>query len=275
MRHGDTAAHLRRVRELQLAGSAGGALPAYNPRSLNHPAFSTTCCHCRAQSMYIRVKHKKATIFLQVEPTDTVLEVKQKLQTLISMVRAAARGVRVLVAATCRPCLQQSLACARHSNSHSLQALSMCWQCATQQQHAHALPPTRVLCLPGACRCFRLPLPLALPHHAAARAAAATQGRGGAGGRQEAGRPAHRERRRRGDVLRSSGCVCGVCFGRGGRSERRRAIGAGCGTEFAGEATPAWWQQAGVSLVASTPNTSARAPTPCGLPCVCRRWRRV
>jgi len=33
-------------------------------------------------SMYIRVKRKKLTIFLQVEPTDTVLEVKQKLQSL-------------------------------------------------------------------------------------------------------------------------------------------------------------------------------------------------
>eukprot|EP00879_Flechtneria_rotunda_P005965 GHRR01006271.1.p1 GENE.GHRR01006271.1~~GHRR01006271.1.p1 ORF type:complete len:106 (+),score=13.95 GHRR01006271.1:293-610(+) len=34
-------------------------------------------------SMYIRVKRKKTTVFLQVEPTDTVLEVKQKLQALV------------------------------------------------------------------------------------------------------------------------------------------------------------------------------------------------
>lgn len=39
------------------------------------------------QSMYIRVKRKKTTVFLAVEPTDTVLEVKQKLETLISKVR--------------------------------------------------------------------------------------------------------------------------------------------------------------------------------------------
>lgn len=40
--------------------------------------------------MYIRVKRKKATVFLHVEPTDTVLEVKQKLQELLEQVRAAA-----------------------------------------------------------------------------------------------------------------------------------------------------------------------------------------
>lgn len=37
--------------------------------------------------MYIRVKRKKTTVFLAVEPTDTVLEVKQKLETLIGKVR--------------------------------------------------------------------------------------------------------------------------------------------------------------------------------------------
>eukprot|EP00877_Chromochloris_zofingiensis_P003149 jgi/Chrzof1/12835/Cz07g09030.t1 len=35
------------------------------------------------QSMYIRVKRQKLTIFLQVDASDTVLEVKQKLQPLI------------------------------------------------------------------------------------------------------------------------------------------------------------------------------------------------
>ncbi|KAI8467016.1 MAG: hypothetical protein J3K34DRAFT_431946 [Monoraphidium minutum] len=34
--------------------------------------------------MYIRCKRKKVTVFLQVEPTDTVLEVKAKLQALIN-----------------------------------------------------------------------------------------------------------------------------------------------------------------------------------------------
>ncbi|MEW5305986.1 MAG: hypothetical protein WDW38_009916 [Sanguina aurantia] len=33
--------------------------------------------------MYIRVKRKKTTIFLHVDATDTVLEVKQKLQELV------------------------------------------------------------------------------------------------------------------------------------------------------------------------------------------------
>jgi len=33
--------------------------------------------------MYVRVKRKKTTYFLHVEPTDTILEVKQKLQELI------------------------------------------------------------------------------------------------------------------------------------------------------------------------------------------------
>lgn len=33
--------------------------------------------------MYVRVKRKKTTVFLHVEPTDTVLEVKQKLQELV------------------------------------------------------------------------------------------------------------------------------------------------------------------------------------------------
>ena len=36
--------------------------------------------------MYIRVKRLKATYFLHVEPTDTVLEVKSKLQELLERV---------------------------------------------------------------------------------------------------------------------------------------------------------------------------------------------
>lgn len=39
-------------------------------------------------SMYIRVKRKKQTIFLHVEPTDTILEIKQKLQELIDQAPA-------------------------------------------------------------------------------------------------------------------------------------------------------------------------------------------
>ena len=36
--------------------------------------------------MYVRIKRSKTTIFLHVEPTDTVLEVKQKLQELTQQV---------------------------------------------------------------------------------------------------------------------------------------------------------------------------------------------
>lgn len=36
--------------------------------------------------MYVRIKRQKTTIFLHVEPTDTVLEVKQKLQELVQQV---------------------------------------------------------------------------------------------------------------------------------------------------------------------------------------------
>ena len=36
--------------------------------------------------MYVRVKREKTTIFLHVEPTDTILEVKQKLQELCDQV---------------------------------------------------------------------------------------------------------------------------------------------------------------------------------------------
>ena len=41
------------------------------------------------KSMYLRVKRKRLTVFLQVEPTDTVLEVKQKLQQLVEQVCVA------------------------------------------------------------------------------------------------------------------------------------------------------------------------------------------
>lgn len=44
--------------------------------------------------MYVRVKHKRTTIFLHVEPNDTILEVKQKLQELTEQVltRSVSRG---------------------------------------------------------------------------------------------------------------------------------------------------------------------------------------
>ncbi len=41
--------------------------------------------------MYVRIKRKKTTVFLHVEPTDTILEVKQKLQELVEQVRAMLR----------------------------------------------------------------------------------------------------------------------------------------------------------------------------------------
>jgi hypothetical protein len=43
--------------------------------------------------MYIRVKRQKTTVFLQVEPTDTVLEVKQKLQGLLDKVSDAVNAM--------------------------------------------------------------------------------------------------------------------------------------------------------------------------------------
>jgi hypothetical protein len=39
--------------------------------------------------MYVRVKREKCTIFLHVEPVDTILEVKQKLQHLCEQVPLA------------------------------------------------------------------------------------------------------------------------------------------------------------------------------------------
>lgn len=37
-------------------------------------------------SMYVRIKREKLTIFLHVEPTDTVAQVKSKLEELIQQV---------------------------------------------------------------------------------------------------------------------------------------------------------------------------------------------
>lgn len=42
--------------------------------------------------MYIRIKRKRTTIFLTVEPSDTVLEVKQKLQALLDKVSVWGSG---------------------------------------------------------------------------------------------------------------------------------------------------------------------------------------
>ncbi len=37
--------------------------------------------------MYVRIKRHRTTVFMQVEPTDSVLDVKAKLQTLLEQVR--------------------------------------------------------------------------------------------------------------------------------------------------------------------------------------------
>lgn len=65
------------------------------------------------QSMYVRVKRQKTTYFLHVEPTDTVLEVKQKLQELVDQVRrfswrwgvSAPALLRVIRFSPCPACL--------------------------------------------------------------------------------------------------------------------------------------------------------------------------
>ncbi len=50
--------------------------------------------------MYVRIKRRKLTIFLQVEPTDTVLEVKQRLQTLVE--QASVGTLSYTCSAICR-----------------------------------------------------------------------------------------------------------------------------------------------------------------------------
>jgi hypothetical protein len=47
-------------------------------QKLNNPCFPLPSQ--TAQSMYVRVKRAKTTMFLHVEPTETVLELKQKIQ---------------------------------------------------------------------------------------------------------------------------------------------------------------------------------------------------
>jgi hypothetical protein len=44
----------------------------------------------RPQTLVLRVKRKKLTVFVQAEPTDTVLEVKHKLHDMLSQVRERA-----------------------------------------------------------------------------------------------------------------------------------------------------------------------------------------
>lgn len=44
--------------------------------------------------MYIRIKRQKTTYFLQVQPTDTILEVKQKLQEYCEQVKRDNAGSR-------------------------------------------------------------------------------------------------------------------------------------------------------------------------------------
>ena len=48
-----------------------------------------TCVLRCWQSMYVKVKRQKTTIFLLVEPADTVASVKQKLEELVQQVWAS------------------------------------------------------------------------------------------------------------------------------------------------------------------------------------------
>lgn len=53
--------------------------PPTHPRlQYTHPIFQV-----QISSMYVRVKRQKSTIFLQVEPTDTILHLKTKLQDIL------------------------------------------------------------------------------------------------------------------------------------------------------------------------------------------------
>ena len=42
--------------------------------------------------MYVRIKRKKVTVFVHVEPTWTVLEIRQKVQELLQQVRSPGAG---------------------------------------------------------------------------------------------------------------------------------------------------------------------------------------
>lgn len=48
---------------------------------------SLSCFIFFLMDMYIRIKRQKTTYFLQVQPTDTILEVKQKLQEYCEQVK--------------------------------------------------------------------------------------------------------------------------------------------------------------------------------------------
>jgi hypothetical protein len=78
---------------LLLLCSAVASSNCYGGSAWGQPTLLTLPLrHAHAlQSMYIRVKRKKTTIFLVVEPTDTVLEVKQRLQALIDKVSQQAQ----------------------------------------------------------------------------------------------------------------------------------------------------------------------------------------
>ena len=72
-RRGPPRGAKRAPASLSAPSSALPAGAALTPRAFAPP---------RAQSMYIRVKRKNTTMFLLVEPTDTILEVKQRIQDL-------------------------------------------------------------------------------------------------------------------------------------------------------------------------------------------------
>jgi hypothetical protein len=114
------------------------------------------------------------TVFLQVEPTDTVLEVKQKLQALIDKVGA---------------CAVRGLCVAGLGHGSCARALPSCCVDACSSP-SPPLPPSP-----------SLPAQPNTTHATAARPAAAAQGRRRAGRREKAGRPARGKRRRRRDVL--------------------------------------------------------------------------
>jgi hypothetical protein len=56
----------------------------------------------RPQTLVLRVKRKKLTVFVQAEPTDTVLEVKHKLHDMLSQVRDRASRCCLVGGATMR-----------------------------------------------------------------------------------------------------------------------------------------------------------------------------
>jgi hypothetical protein len=205
------------------AGSQKNYLALFHDLNKVHTALDVDVAVCLAtdpvafiavQSMYIRVKRKKTTIFLVVEPTDTVLEVKQKLQALIDKVGLCSSGCSDLAwQCLSKPqaaafCLGMGLAKTEGSSS-----CEPAWYAQGREQQLPLLVPTSCLstnsvmpdqpvvsachhsCVCSLCCVCNAshPLPVPLPHcccafAAAPRPTAAVEGGGGSGGCQEAGR---------------------------------------------------------------------------------------